>query len=90
MVVSVAFVEEKGGVWATVGEVPSLKAFGATREEAVAALIRAVESHYHTEVSSLQLILDAPKTLSNDQLRALATKHRPPQSWYEEAQDVLE
>lgn len=95
MEIRVNFVKENEGIWAVVADAPSLKAFAATEAEAIGLLLNAVEAHYQAKASSVQFVLEAkPKEviqgpLANDALRALAAKHQPPASWFQEDQPVL-
>lgn len=89
MVIRIELVQEQAGVAAVVANNPSLRAFGATQEEAIDQVLRNVAAHYHARVGSLQVFLEPATALTNEQLRELAKKHQPPASWYDEEPQVL-
>ena len=97
MIIRVNFVPENEGVWAVVENQPGLKAFGATRDEAMRSVLRLIEAHYKAKAVEVQSVVEVAAAgelfpgnpLPNEKLRALAKKHRPPESWFEETQSVL-
>ena len=96
MLIRVDFVQENDGVSAIVANMPSLQAFGATQEEAVGKVLSCVAAHYNAKIGSVQFVLEEAATpapaagpLTNEELRALAKKHKPPASWFDEEQPVL-
>ncbi len=84
------------GVRAVCADLPSLRALGVTKEEAPGNLIPLLQEQYQAraesvrEVTMVRMDADDPnqpdgnKALPNGLLRSLATKHKPPSSWYEE------
>jgi len=97
VLIKVNFTDVSGGVLAVVEGMPSLQGRGATQSDALANVLRLVEAHYKAKAVPVQSVVEVateieePQAgpLPNEQLRALAKTHRPPQSWYEETEPVL-
>ena len=82
--------EAANAVRAFVSDHPELSVLGKDEKDATEKLVKIIEYQYKEKAAEIVLVTaSSGEPLTNEQLRQLAKKHPPPQSWFEETQEVL-